>query len=129
MSLEPNLEIPFPVYPLVSSIETLVRMQHRRILIDIVGKVISGRLLGHHFAIEMTLQDQSGFVINLILNLTPEASPAMLARAIVYQWVIYVSQVKFCEQGGVNYLFSTYISRVSFHPIMTEAELIRIMLG
>lgn len=29
----------------------------------------------------------------------------------------------------MNYLFSTYISRVVFHPIMPEAELIRNMLG
>nr|KAJ0224526.1 hypothetical protein LSAT_V11C100034850 [Lactuca sativa] len=71
-----------------------------------------------------------GFVINLILNLTPEASPAMLARANVYQWVIYVSQVNFANKEEVmNYLFSTYISRVVFHPIMPEAELIRNMLG
>lgn len=43
-----------------------------------------------------------GFVINLILNLTPEASPAMLARANVYQWVIYVSQVNFANKEEVS---------------------------
>ncbi|KAI3709788.1 hypothetical protein L2E82_39554 [Cichorium intybus] len=86
-------------------------MQRLRLMIDVVGKVISGRFLGRNCAYEMTLQDKSGYVINLTLNDAPETLPFMLSLAIRDHWVIYVARVKLCEQGGHNYLSSTVYNR------------------
>lgn len=128
-NLERRPDLHFPLYPLVTSIESLVKMQRLRLMIDVVGKVISGRFLGRNCAYEMTLQDKSGYVINLTLNDAPETLPFMLSLAIRDHWVIYVARVKLCEQGGHNYLSSTYISRVRFRPIMPEAEEISLIYG
>ncbi|KAL4554351.1 hypothetical protein LXL04_039572 [Taraxacum kok-saghyz] len=90
----------FPFYPLVHTIETLVRIPRRRLLIDVVGKVISWRLLGFNCVFELLLQDHSGFVIKLILNDGPGRLPVVLARAFIGQWVMYVSHVKYREWEG-----------------------------
>ncbi|KAL4583062.1 hypothetical protein LXL04_007626 [Taraxacum kok-saghyz] len=49
----------FPFYPLVHTIETLVRIPRRRLLIDVVGKVISWRFLGFNCVFGLLLQDHS----------------------------------------------------------------------
>ncbi|CAI9279702.1 unnamed protein product [Lactuca saligna] len=88
--VEPVIENHFPTYPLVKSIEYLVRNPRQRNLIDVVGK--------------------------LILNDGPEALPFKLARSIQEKWIIYVSRVKYRSRGGMNFLDSTSISRVAFEP-------------
>ncbi|CAI9274886.1 unnamed protein product [Lactuca saligna] len=127
--LEPVIENHFPTYPLVESIEYLMRNPHQRNLIDVVGKVIDGHLLHHDCSIDLLLRDQSGYVIQLILNGGPEALPFKLARSIQEKWIIYVSRVKYRSRGGMNFLDSTSISRVAFEPVMAEANAIRVIYG
>ncbi|KAI3496584.1 hypothetical protein L1887_38949 [Cichorium endivia] len=91
--LEPSTENQVPLFPLVASIETLVRNPY------VVGKVISGRL-SFNCMCELLLQDRSGFVVNLNLYDGLGALPVKIALAIRNQWVIYVSRVKYLEREG-----------------------------
>ncbi|XP_078151655.1 uncharacterized protein LOC144546928 isoform X2 [Carex rostrata] len=114
----------FPLYPMVSSIETIYGIQHGNHLIDVVGRVCYGykvEYLNRVPALEIYLLDWTCNVIALVLMGLPLTNHVRLVRACHDKSVIFITRVKVIVHTPLNYLQATDISSVTFDPIMPEA--------
>ncbi|KAF3334326.1 hypothetical protein FCM35_KLT20930 [Carex littledalei] len=118
----------FPLYPMVSSIETIYGIQHGNHLIDVVGRVCYGHKVeylnsggGYRVpALEIYLLDMTCNVIALVLMGLPLTNHVRLVRACHDKSIIFVTRVKVILHTPLNYLQATDISSVTFDPIMPE---------
>ncbi|CAI9285428.1 unnamed protein product [Lactuca saligna] len=121
----------FPVFPLVPSIKSLVEDRtERKMMIDIVGKIIRGkRKYSRYFGLltltsfTLYLQDESGSIIKMKLHITDRTRHQIVRTvyAIKRKYIIFVSRVKLVHLDSMNILISTKLSNVEFQPRMPEA--------
>ncbi|KAL4563840.1 hypothetical protein LXL04_027888 [Taraxacum kok-saghyz] len=117
----------FPIYPLVSSITSLLQANtNRRMLIDVLGKIIWGVRINKPFlAYHLILLNEMGNIIHLYLNRIPYHRMVSVILAKHHQSIIYVSRVKLVHRPQLNnFLVSTTLSDFDIHPIMPEAQMI-----
>ncbi|KAF3329510.1 Phosphoribosyl pyrophosphate (PRPP) synthase 3 isoform 3 [Carex littledalei] len=123
----------FPLYPMVSSIETIYGIQRGNHLIDVVGRVCYGHKVeylnrdgGYRVpALEIYLLDWTCNVIALVLIGLPLTNHVRIVRACHDKSIIFVTRVKVILHTPLNYLQATDISSVTFDPMMPEVLALR----
>ncbi|KAL4582397.1 hypothetical protein LXL04_006945 [Taraxacum kok-saghyz] len=95
----------FPIYPLVSSITSLLQDNtNRRMLIDVVGKIIwDVRIIKHFLAYHLILLNEMGNIIHLYLNRIPYHRMVSVILAKHHRSIIYVSRVKLVHRPQLNF--------------------------
>ncbi|KAL8268908.1 hypothetical protein R6Q59_002706 [Mikania micrantha] len=113
----------FSLYPLIPTIQTLTHDRtRRRLIVDVVGKIVMGERVKYRYSFEIFLQDSTGKIIQLVLYYNPNVDVIRTYIAIKRKMIIYVNNVKLVHLQENNILRSTELTRIVFQPNLPEAH-------